>query len=235
MSASERRWSRRSSTRRAHASTGRGLLGLVLWLYVETVGGIVHENVQLLIMRHQSIVRAVLVAVGVLLIPLWGTLYDDDWNWHWSAFVRWGVFVFICALTYQLVVQNTSNKAYQFAMGLAVATACVLIMANFVLAVGDEEASLANFTYFGVVVVGLIGAVIARLRAGGMALALVGTAIAQLLVPFIAPVFKQANVAPGEAVPVIGLNGVFAVLFAISALLFRRAAQTRKVAQTQEE
>ena len=110
-------------------------------------------------------------------------------------------------------------------MGLAVATALVLTWANFVLAV-DE--SLANFTYFGVVVVGLVGAAIARLRARGMALALVATAIAQVLVPLIALVFWKTSVAPGAAVPVIGLNGMFIVLFVISALLFRSAARTHE-------
>lgn len=55
-----------------------------------------------------------------------------------------------------------------------------------------------------------------------MTLALVGTAIAQMFVPFIALVFLKTNVAPGAAVSVIGLNGVFIVLFAMSALLFRR-------------
>jgi len=49
-----------------------------------------------------------------------------------------------------------------------------------------------------------------------------------MLVPFIALVFWKTNVAPGAAVPVIGLNGVFIVLFAISALLFRRAARTHE-------
>jgi hypothetical protein len=47
---------------------------------------------------------------------------------------------------------------------------------------------------------------------------LVGTAIAQMLSPFIALVCWKTSVAPGAAVPVIGLNGVFIVLFAISAL-----------------
>jgi len=55
-----------------------------------------------------------------------------------------------------------------------------------------------------------------------MMLALVGTAMAQMFVPFIALVFLKTNVAPGAAVSVIGLNGVFIVLFAMSALLFRR-------------
>ena len=107
-------------------------------------------------------------------------------------------------------------------MGLAMATAFVLSWMNFVLAV---DVSLANFMYFGVVVVGLVGAAIARLRARGMALALAGMAIAQILVPVIGLVFWKTRVAPGAAVPVIRLNGVFIVLFAISALLFRRAAR----------
>jgi hypothetical protein len=208
---------------RARASTGRVLFGLVAWLFVETAGGIMNEHVRLLIVRQNSIVRAAVVTVGVLLIPLWGNSYVDGWNWPWHAFVRVGAFVFSAALTYQLVVKGMRNKAYRFAMGLAIATAVVLTWANFVLAV---DVSLANFMYFGVPVIGLIGAAIARLRARGMALALVGTAIAQMLVPFIAPVFWKTNVAPGAAVPVIGLNGVFIVLFAISALLFRRAART---------
>ena len=146
----------------------------------------------------------------------------DGWNWDWHGFVVAGAIVFSAALTYELVVKGTSNKAYRFAMGLAVATALVLSWVNFVLAV---DVSLANFMYFGVVVVGLAGAAIARLRARGMALALAGMAIAQILVPFIALVFWKNRVAPGAAVPLIGLNGVFIVLFAISALLFRRAAR----------
>ena len=206
---------------RANASTGRGFFGLALWLYVDTAGGIMNEHIRLLLVRHKSIVRAALVTVGVLLIPLWGIFYVDGWNWDWRGFVVAGAFVFSAALTYELVVKGMSNKAYRFAMGLAVATALVLSWANFVLAV---DVSAANFMYFGVVVVGLVGAAIARLRARGMALALAGMAIAQILVPFIALVFWKTSVALGAAVPVVGLNGVFIVLFAISALLFRRAA-----------
>ena len=193
---------------RANASTGRGFFGLALWLYVDTAGGIMNEHMRLSLVRHKSIVRAAFLTV-------------DGWNWDWRAFAVAGAFVFSALMTYELVVRGMSNKAYRFAMGLAVATALVLSWANFVLAV---DVSPANFLYFGVVVVGLVGAAIARLRARGMALALAGMAIAQILVPFIALVFWRTSVAPGAAVPVIGLNGLFIVLFAISALLFRRAA-----------
>lgn len=208
---------------RAHASIGRGLFGLALWLGVETVGGIMNEHMRLLTVRHNSIARAALVTVGVLLIPLWGVFYGG-WKWDWLGFVRWGAIVFSFALTYQLVVKGMSNKAYRFAMGLAVATAFVLTWSSFV---RMADVNPAHAMYFGVPVVGLVGASIARLRARGMALALVGMAIAQMLVPVIVLIFRTTNLAPGAAVPVTAAHGVFIVLFAISAFLFRRAAQTR--------
>lgn len=137
--------------------------------------------------------------------------------------------MFAGALAYQFVVKGMRNKAYRFALGLAIATALVLIWANFVAAVGEDDgsgANLAHFLYFGVPVVGFVGAAIARLRARGMALALAVTAMAQLLVLLIALVFLNARiVVQGGAIPAIGLNGLFIVLFAISALLFRRAAR----------
>jgi hypothetical protein len=181
-----------------------------------------NEHMRHLLVRHKSIVRAALVTVGFMLIPLCGALYIDDWHWGWRGFVVVGAFVFSFALAYELAVKGMSNKSYRFAMGLAMATALVLSWMNFVLAV---DVRLGNFMYLGVVVVGLVGAAIARLTARGMALALAGMTIAQILVPVIGLVVWKTGVAPAAAVPVIRLNAVFIVLFAISALLFRRAAR----------
>lgn len=216
---------------RAHGSTGRGLFGLALWLSVETAGGIMNEHMPLVMVRRQSIIRAALVTAGVLLIPLWGVSVDG-WDWDWHGFVVAGAFVFTAAMTYEVVATTVSNRAYRFAVGLAVMTAFVLTWVNFVLAV---DVSVANVLYFGVVLVGLVGAAIARLRARGMAVALFVTAIAQMLVPLIALAFWQTHVAPGAAVPGIGLNGVFIVLLAMSALLFRRAARTHEMSPTRVE
>jgi MFS family permease len=207
---------------RANASSGRGFFGLALWLYVDTVGGIMSEHMRPLLVRHQSIVRPAFVTLGFLLIPLCGALYIDDWHWGWRGFTVVGAFVFGAALAYELAVKGMSNKSYRFAMGIAVATALVLSWMNFVLAV---DASLGNFMYLGVVVVGIVGAAIARLRPRGMALALAAMTIAQILVPVIGLVAWKTGVAPEAAVPVIRLNAVFIVLFAISAFLFRRAAR----------
>ena len=95
---------------RANASTGRGFLGLVLWLYVDTAGGIMNEHVRLLLVRHKSIVRPALVTVGFMLIPLCGAFYIDDWNWGWRGFVVVGAIVFSAALTYELVVKRHEQQ-----------------------------------------------------------------------------------------------------------------------------
>jgi heme A synthase len=91
-----------------------------------------------------------------------------------------------------------TDKAYRFAVGLAVATAFVLAWMNRVIAV---DVNPANWLYLGVVVVGFVGAAIARLRASGMAIAMGATALAQMLVPFVALVFWKTNVAGGGPSP----------------------------------
>jgi hypothetical protein len=203
---------------RERAAAGRGLFGLALWLGIDTVGGIVNEHMRLSVVRHNSIVQAALVTVGVLMIPLWGSFYVDGWNWHWYSFVFLGAVVFSAAFTYQLVAGTVRNRAYRFAVGLAVATAFVLTWMNWIVTL---DANHLNVMYLGVVLIGLVGAAIARLRPAGMAFALGGMAIAQMLVPFIALVLWKTRPTAG------GLNSVFIVLFAISALLFQRAARTQ--------
>ena len=220
---------------RARGSSGRGVFGLALWLCAETVGGIMNEHIQLLSVRHNSIARAALVTAVVLLIPLWGVLFVDGWNWPWQAFVRWGAIVFSFALTYQLVVRAMSNRAYKSALGLAIATAFALTWTNFVLM---ADVNVANALYFGEPIIAFVGAAIARLRASGMAVALLVTAIAQLLVPVIALVLLQTHVATrgsGGGGGAVGLNHVFIVLFGMSALLFRRAARARETSPMQSE
>ena len=73
-----------------------------------------------------------------------------------------------------------------------------------------------------------IGAMIARFQPQGMARALFATALAQTLVPMIALIVWRPSLddAPG-IVGVFMLNAFFVMLFAVSALFFRRAARER--------
>ena len=75
--------------------------------------------------------------------------------------------------------------------------------------------------YGGVIVVGAIGAVIARFKPAGMARALLTTALAQTLVALIALVGRMGS-GPLE---IVTINGFFVALFVGSAVLFWKAAR----------
>jgi len=169
------------------------------------------------------------IAIGtgfILLIPLVLTLLAS-WYWRPGAFVLAVVLLFGGAgLTYGLVAKKMmSNKAYRFAVGVALAAVFILVWMNAAVGgiLGDDP---ANMMYFGVLLVGFIGAVIARLEPQGMSRALFATAFAMVLVPGIALIIGTPAFANG-VVAVFGLHSFFAMLFIASAFLFRRANAQR--------
>lgn len=115
-----------------------------------------------------------------------------------------------------------SNTAYRFAVGLALTPAFLIVWLNAAAGlIGIEDDDPANLLYVGVLAVGFIGAIIARLQPRGLARALFATALAQALVGAIA--LKLPNTA--GSVQILIVHGVFVALFAGAALLFRYAAQ----------
>ncbi|MFH1822878.1 MAG: hypothetical protein ABH830_04205 [Patescibacteria group bacterium] len=48
------------------------------------------------------IIRPVLFTVAILLIPFFGNMYVDGWNWPWTAFAFFGVVLFSAGLAYEL-------------------------------------------------------------------------------------------------------------------------------------
>ncbi len=88
--------------------------------------------------------------------------------------------------------------------------------------IGSED-NEANLMYGGVIVVGAIGAVIARFKPEGMARALFATALAQTLVAVIGLVGRMGS-GPLE---IVTINGFFVALFVGSAALFSKAAGAR--------
>jgi hypothetical protein len=115
-----------------------------------------------------------------------------------------------------------SNTAYRFAVGLALTAAFLIVWLNAAAGlIGIEDDDPANLLYVGVLAIGFIGAIIARLQPRGLARALFATALAQALVGTIA--LKLPNTA--SSVQIVILHGVFVALFAGAALLFRYAAR----------
>ena len=87
----------------------------------------------------------------------------------------------------------------------------------------------ANSMYIGVLFVGMIGAIIARLRPHGMVRALIAMALVQALVAAIALIAGLGYPA-SPPLEILGVNGLFVALFVGSALLFRYAGREQTAA-----
>jgi hypothetical protein len=117
-----------------------------------------------------------------------------------------------------------NKNAYRLAVGVALAAAFILVWSSLGLGIIGADGDPANMMYFGVLAVGIVGAIVARFRPHGMARALFATALAQALVAVIALIFGL-GLPWSPPVEILGLNGFFVALFVGSALLFRYAGR----------
>ena len=175
--------------------------------------------------------RPAWITALLLLIPFLGNHFVDGWNWDLGGFVVAGIFLFGTSLTYELVTRKADTIAHRAAVGIALAAALLLVWMNAVWLsdaheiVGNDNP--ANAMFFGVPIVGIAGAAIARLRPNGMARTLFAMALAQALVTVIVLIIWLPQITswvPAE-VRMFGGNASLAVLFVGSALLFRKAVR----------
>ena len=119
----------------------------------------------------------------------------------------------------------THHTAYRLGIALAIGTAFFLVAGIGALGVIGAEGDRADLMFLGVLVIGIGGAIITRLRAHGMALTMTATAAATMLVGFIAIALGEHE-SEGTSIPeILGLTKMFAALFAASAWAFRTAAR----------
>lgn len=168
----------------------------------------------------RDVLRIALATAFLLLLPLVAMQFTDEVAWGPVDFIVAGILLFGAGLTVELVSKNASTPAYRVAVGVAVATALVLIWVNLAVGLIGSAGSPANSMYAGVLAVLLIGALVARLRPEGMARALLATAAAQMAVTVIAQI-------AGLGAQLL-VNGSFAALWLGSAVLFRRAADRQR-------
>ena len=173
---------------------------------------------------YRSVGGVALATAFILLLPLLA-----NWDWDLADFVIAGALIFGTGLTCVLVARKAGNMAYRAAVGVALAAALLLVWLNLAVGIIGADGDPANSMYFGVIAVGIIGAIIARFRPPGMARALIATALAQALVAAIALILGLGSPFSGP-VELLVLNGFFVALFVGSALLFRNAGREQSPA-----
>lgn len=116
---------------------------------------------------------------------------------------------------------NTARRRYVQGSALALATLLFLLFGIGALGiVGEGERDWMYLTAPGVALLLALGF---RFRAHGMALALGAAAVTTLLVAVVAVVLVVRNDEGASLVDVVGISGMYALLFAGSAWLYRRS------------
>lgn len=167
-----------------------------------------------------------LVTVLLLLIPLLAMRFTDEVAWSPADFAVAGALLFGTGFTYKVVAGKSPSAACRLAVAVALGAALLLVWLNLAVGLIGDETNPANLMYVGVLAIGVVGAIAARLEPSGMAIALSATALAQALVGAIA-IAMSRGAADREITAIVILNGFFVALFIGSAWLFRRAAQGR--------
>ena len=155
-------------------------------------------------------------AAFLLLLPFVAMRFADEVNWTVSDFIFAAVLLFGSAGIIDLVARANASLAYRAGVVVAVGTIFLTIWANGAIGMIGNEDNPYNLWFGGVIVLALIGAGAARLRADGMAVAMSLAAGVQALVG-----------ALGMAADLRG--GIFSIAFAglwiLAAVLFRKAGR----------
>jgi hypothetical protein len=203
---------------REHRDARRGLFGLALWIFFETLVGIVRENTTHMSQLGKTMLRVALGALAVWTVPLVASQFVEDWHWGVEGFVRVYVLFFATGMMIALIARRMGVWSYKAGVGLALVAGFALGWSNMVHVA--DSGNPANLWYYSVLAVGGIGACLARLKARGLARTLFAMAatlaLIAVMLPSGAPPYLARNMAIG--------HGVFVALFTASGLLFRHAS-----------
>lgn len=179
-----------------------------------------------MIVENKRLIGIVLTIALLLLIPLITMQFTDEVKWTLFDFVLMGAVLFGVGLAYELVARRSEKTVYRVAFGVGLAGAFLLFWVNGAVGIIGNEGQSANLMYGAVFAVGFVGALVSRFKPRGMARTLFAAAFAQMLVPVIALLIwppPDTSWAP-SVFGVFVLCAFFAMLFVVSALLFRRAS-----------
>jgi hypothetical protein len=158
------------------------------------------------------------VAVALLLTPLVMMQVSDEWNWGVGSFVFAAVMIGGAGLLYELAERFSGNWSYRAGAAMALTSSFLLVWSTIV----RDDSTGEGF--FLVIMAAVVGGFAAWFRADGMARTMLGVAIMQTL--FGIAIATAPSTADSHLGPTGFLlyNGFFALLWLVSAGLFRTAA-----------
>lgn len=176
----------------------------------------------------KQVVWAIVVALILLIFLAMQFINFGQVEVQWNEAVAYSVILLALGGAYELWQWlKTRNSVYRFAFGVGLLGVLLLGWVSGAVGIIGSENQPANLMYWAVFATLLIGSFISRFKSRGMAYTLFATALVQFLIPMVAliisPEVSWGNVG---VTGVFVVNSIFALLFAVSALLFRNANAT---------
>jgi hypothetical protein len=156
-------------------------------------------------------------AAALILLPLVAMRFTSEVDWDAADFLLAIGLVGGVGLMFELAVRMSPSRSYRAGVAVALAAAFLLTWINLAVGIIGNEENPFNLLYFAVIAVAALGAVAARFRAGGMAVAMAVAAGGQVLVAVIALAGGFGFTGP--------ITVFFGGLWLASAWLFRKAAR----------
>jgi hypothetical protein len=164
-------------------------------------------------------------AAALLLLPFVAMQFTKEVNWTIGDFLVFGVMILMVGIPLELVARASRSWYYRGGALMALAGMFLTIWVNLAVGIVGSEDNPANQLFFAALLVGIIGAAIARARPRGMSWAMVATAVSLGIAFIIAASGPTDEPFVPHLRELVG-TGVFAALFLGSAGLFRKAAES---------
>lgn len=166
-------------------------------------------------------------AAFLLALPAVAMQFTTEVQWDPMDFLVMGSLLALACGLVEVGAGLSDSRTYRLAVSLTVLTGFLLIWVNLAVGVIGHSGNPANLMFLGVLAVAGGGAVMARGRAPGMAVAMAGAGTMQVAIHAAAYFGGLGSEEPSSAgwrVFVLGLG--FAAMWWVSAALFRTAAKT---------
>ncbi|MEO8130448.1 MAG: hypothetical protein ABI822_25335 [Bryobacteraceae bacterium] len=97
----------------------RGLFGFALWIFCETLVGIVQENTTHMPQLGKTMLRVALGALAVLTAPLVASQFVEDWHWGMRGFAAVYAVFFATGMVFALLTRKMGSWYYKAVVGVA--------------------------------------------------------------------------------------------------------------------
>jgi heme/copper-type cytochrome/quinol oxidase subunit 4 len=174
---------------------------------------------------YRSIIAVALVTVLILMIPLVAMQFTDEVKWNAPDFVVMGALIFSTGMGFILITRGSPNVAYRIAAALTFATAFLMIWANLAVGLIGSGPNPGNLMYMAVPAAAILGAFLSNLNPSGMERTMYVTTVLLVIVTLIAFLANMDEYPSSSPTDILAVSGFFAMLFIVSGLIFRFAAQ----------